>query len=142
VTRRDPECTFCQIASGEAPSHKVYEDDVVLAFLDIVPLEEGHTLLIMKEHFANLFEASEDSLASVIRVSRRVAEGIRGVLSPEGVLVVQTNGRAAGQTVFHYHMHLIPRLSGSTRGLHNRRPEDPQKLAVLAEGLARAVGAS
>jgi histidine triad (HIT) family protein len=139
--RRDSDCIFCRIASGEAPSHKVYEDDEVLAFLDIVPLEEGHTLLIMKEHFENLFEADEDSLASVIRVSRRVAKAIRGVLSPEGVLVVQTNGRAAGQTVFHYHMHLIPRLSGSTRGLHNRRPEDSQKLAELAEILARAVEA-
>jgi histidine triad (HIT) family protein len=135
---RDPDCAFCRIASGDAPSHKVYEDDVVLAFMDIAPVGEGHTLVIMKEHFENLAEASDASLASVVRVSRRIAKAIQETLAPDGLLVVQTNGAAAGQTVFHYHMHLIPRRSGSPFGLHGRRLEDPQKLAQLAATLVRA----
>jgi histidine triad (HIT) family protein len=137
--RRDPNCVFCQIASGDAPSHKVYEDDAVVAFMDIAPVGEGHTLIVMKEHFENLFEASEAALISVVRVSRRIANAIRATLAPDGLLVVQTNGAAAGQTVFHYHMHLIPRGPDGHFDLHGRRRADPQKLAKLADTLARAI---
>jgi histidine triad (HIT) family protein len=138
VTRL-PDCIFCQIAAGEAPAHRVLEDDRVLVFLDLFPAAEGHTLIITKQHFENVFEASERDLAAVAERSRSVARAIRQVLRPDGLGVFQLNGAAAGQTVFHYHMHLIPRKQGEALSIHGRQRGDPQRLQELAQALAAAL---
>jgi histidine triad (HIT) family protein len=132
-------CIFCRIVSGEAPAHRVFEDERTLVFMDIFPVADGHTLVIPKAHYADLLEAEEPDLASVIVQSHRVARAIREVLAPDGIGVFQLNGAAAGQTVFHYHMHLIPRMHGDTLQVHSRTPGDPARLAETARRLAAAI---
>jgi len=136
----ESECIFCRIASGEAPAHRVYEDEDTLVFMDIRPVAEGHTLIITKQHFENLFEATPEAMARVARISVRVARAIREVLEPDGVFVAQTNGAAAGQTVFHYHLHLIPRTTGGDARIHGRLPATPAQLDSLADRLQAALG--
>ena len=132
-------CIFCKIVRGEAPAHKVYEDERVLVFMDLFPVTDGHTLIVTKEHFENLFEASEESLQAVAAASRRIARAIQAALEPEGLMVFQLNGRAAGQAVFHYHMHLMPRNEGEPLALHTRVQGDPERLCEVSERLAAAL---
>lgn len=136
-----PDCIFCRIVAGDAPSHRVFEDDEVLVFMDIQPVAAGHTLVIPKRHCDDLFEASEDSMAAVARVSVRIARAIRAALEPDGVFVAQANGAAAGQTVFHYHLHLIPRKHGESRRIfHGRRPEGAEQLAATCARIRAHLG--
>jgi histidine triad (HIT) family protein len=100
---------FSRIILGEIPSYKIYEDAETYAFLDISPAAPGHTLVICKSEVANLYELSDTDLIATARTTQRVASVLRAVLQPDGINVVQNNGAAAGQTVFHYHVHLIPR---------------------------------
>ena len=132
-------CIFCKIVRGEAPAHKVYEDERVLVFMDLFPVTDGHALIVTKEHFENLFEATEESLQAVVASSRRIARAIQAALEPEGLMVFQLNGRAAGQAVFHYHMHLMPRNEGEPLALHTRVQGDPERLREVAERLAAAL---
>jgi histidine triad (HIT) family protein len=132
-------CIFCMIVRGEAPAAKVYEDEHTLALMDIFPVTHGHTLIITKEHAENLFEASSTALQAIAATAKRVAHALKDTLAPEGLMVFQLNGAAAGQTVFHYHMHLMPRAADEPLALHTRVPGDPQRLATLAEALARHV---
>lgn len=106
------ECIFCRIVRGEVPCFRVYEDERVLAFADINPISEGHTLLIPKRHAENLWEIPEEDLWAIQLASKRVAQAIRDVLSPSGLAALQLNGRGADQVIMHYHLHLVPRLSG------------------------------
>ncbi len=106
------ECIFCKIANGEIPSFKVYEDDRVLAFEDINPISEGHTLVIPKRHAENLWEMPEEDLSAVHVASKKIARAMREALKPSGVAALQLNGKGANQVVMHYHLHLIPRLPG------------------------------
>lgn len=106
-------CIFCKIVKGEIPCFKVYEDEKVLAFEDINPISEGHTLIVPKSHAENLWEISEESLTAIHLASKKVARAIKEALRPTGVAVLQLNGKGANQVVMHYHLHLIPRLSGS-----------------------------
>ena len=133
------ECIFCKIVRGEAPAHKVYEDERVLVFMDLFPVTDGHTLIVTKEHFENIFEASVESLQAVAASARRVSGAIRRTLAPDGLAVFQLNGEAAGQSVFHYHMHLLPRETGVSPGFHTQVPGDEQELSAIAERLAAAV---
>ena len=133
---RVEDCIFCKIVAREAPAHRVFEDDQSLVFMDIFPVAEGHTLLIPKRHCTNLLDADVRDLERVVGHSHRVATAIRDVLAPDGIGVFQLNGAAAGQTVFHYHMHLIPRMHGDALMLHGRTPGDPAKLAETARKLA------
>jgi histidine triad (HIT) family protein len=133
------ECIFCKIVRGEAPADKVYEDERVVVFMDLFPVTDGHTLVVTKEHFENLFEATEESLQAVIASSKRIAGAIQAVLEPEGLMVFQLNGRAAGQAVFHYHMHLMPRNEGEPLALHTRVQGDPARLREVSERLAAAL---
>ena len=126
------ECIFCEIVHGRAPCEKVYEDDLTLAFMDIFPVSPGHTLVIPKRHAKNIFEIDADSLGAVSRASQQLAHSIRKALAPDGVTVMQLNGAAAGQTVFHYHTHLIPRAEGSSLALEPRVPAKPGDLSTLA----------
>ena len=133
-------CIFCRIAAGEAPSHRVYEDDEVLVFMDIRPVAEGHTLIIPKAHYENLFEATEGAMAAVARISVRIANAIKTVFEPDGVFVAQTNGVAAGQTIFHYQLHLIPRWYGGDPRLHGRIDASADELDALTAQLRMALG--
>jgi histidine triad (HIT) family protein len=136
-----PDCIFCQIVRREAPAHVVSEDDRTLVFMDIFPVTDGHTLVIPKAHCDDLFGADPDDMRAVIDVSRVVAHAIRRVLAPDGLGVFQLNGAAAGQTVFHYHMHLIPRNLGGTMQIHSRVPGNPARMAEIAKQLGDAVRA-
>ena len=103
------DCTFCSIIEGTTPSWGVAEDDVAVAFLDIGQATPGHTLVVPRTHAADIWELSEDDAAMVMRSVHRVAAMLRRALRPLGMNVIQSNGGAAGQEVFHYHVHLVPR---------------------------------
>ncbi len=105
-------CVFCRIVAGQIPSTRVYEDEHTLAFMDIGHVNPGHTLVAVKQHAANLFELSEAQAAAAARAAAKVARAIEAAFRPEGLSVYQANGKAAGQTVFHYHVHLLPRHAG------------------------------
>ena len=100
---------FTRIINGEIPALKVYEDADTLAFLDIAPASPGHTLVICKNEVATLTELSDAQLLATARTTQRVAAAIQQALQPDGINIMQNNGAAAGQTVFHYHVHIIPR---------------------------------
>lgn len=126
-------CFFCRIAAGEAPAHVVYGDGAVLAFLDIRPLEPGHTLVIPKRHFVHLPEVPDGEVARLFAVVKRVVRAALVALGAEGATVVQNNGRAAGQEIPHVHVHVIPRYRG-------RRPAVPRDdLGAIAERLREAL---
>jgi histidine triad (HIT) family protein len=137
--RRKSDCIFCQIIDGRAACAKIDEDATTFTFLDLFPVAEGHTLVVTKSHFENLFEVSPEELAGVIATSRRVAEAIRETLAPDGLSVIQLNGAAAGQTVFHYHMHLMPRWHGQDFKLHSRVRGNEAELDAVAARIAKAV---
>ena len=136
------DCIFCRIVAGEIPSHKVYEDDATLAFLDINPASRGHALVIPKAHAADLHGLSEDDLAATARTVQRVAKMLQRGVKPEGINILQNNGAAAGQVVFHYHVHLIPRWPGD-RALSMWKPgaTDHAAFAELASRLRSGEGA-
>ena len=106
------DCVFCKIVAGQIPSTKVHEDEHTLAFMDIGQVNPGHVLVAVKKHAANLFELDAEQAAAAARTCHRVARAIREAFAPEGLSVYQANGKAAGQTVYHYHVHLLPRHAG------------------------------
>jgi histidine triad (HIT) family protein len=109
------DCIFCKIIAGEIPSFKVYENDQVFAFADINPINIGHTLIIPKKHAENLWEISAEDLTAIHLASLKLANALKKVLNPEGIAVLQLNGRAVNQVVMHYHLHLIPRCAGDPK---------------------------
>jgi len=111
------DCIFCKIVKGEIPSSKVYEDDKILAFLDIDPVNLGHSLIIPKEHFKNIYETPEGILASMIKVAKKISKVVKSELNVDGVNVNMNNDPAAGQVIFHSHIHVIPRLKEDGFGL-------------------------
>ena len=133
------DCIFCKIVRGEAPAHKIHEDELTLTLMDAFPASEGHVLVITKEHCENIHEIPGETLAAVATMSKRVAAAIQSELGPDGMGIYQLNGPAAGQTVNHYHMHIIPRSEGQRRSLHGREPADDEKQAELAARLAAAL---
>ncbi|MBS3056001.1 MAG: HIT family protein [Candidatus Aenigmarchaeota archaeon] len=106
------ECLFCKIAAGKIPIKRVYEDEHTVAFLDINPASEGHTLVIPKKHAATIMEMDEDDLKHLSSTVRKLSSHIMSVLKPEGINILQNNGKAAGQLVHHVHFHIIPRNEG------------------------------
>ncbi len=102
-------CIFCKIANGEIPSNTIYEDDNFRVILDNGPATKGHALVLPKEHYANLFEIPEDVLAKAAVVAKKVASTMKDKLNCDGLNLVQNNGESAGQTVMHFHLHIIPR---------------------------------
>jgi len=106
------DCIFCKIVAGQIPSTRVFEDEHTLAFMDIGQVNPGHVLVAVKKHADNLYALDDAQAAAVARASTRVARAIREAFKPEGLSVYQANGKAAGQTVFHYHVHLLPRHAG------------------------------
>lgn len=106
---KDSNCIFCKIANGEIPSNTIYEDDNFRVILDNGPATKGHALILPKEHYADLFELSEEAASEVLIVAKKVSEKMKKTLNMDGLNVVQNNGETAGQTVKHFHVHLIPR---------------------------------
>ena len=103
------DCIFCKIINGDIPSYKIYEDEEVLAFLDINPVALGHTLVIPKEHYETVFDAQEESFGKLSAKVAKVAKKINNALDCDGINILQNNGKASGQVIFHVHFHLIPR---------------------------------
>ena len=103
------ECLFCKIVSGEIPSAKVYEDDRVFAFMDINPINEGHLLLVPKNHVATIYEIGPEDLTAMMAVAQKLARAQSDILNMPGLNLVQNNGRPANQVVDHFHIHLVPR---------------------------------
>lgn len=133
------DCIFCKIIAGEVGAAKITETEHALAFMDLFPVSDGHCLVIPKVHYENLFESDEATLPHVHLLARRVARALRQALAPDGLMITQLNGAAAGQTVFHYHAHLIPRQQGSALSLHGRQRADEAKLDALARRIAAAL---
>lgn len=109
---RETDCIFCKIAAGEIPSKTIYEDERFRVILDISPASKGHALIIPKEHYANIYELPEEIAASAMVLAKKLAAHMTGILQCDGFNIIQNNGEPAGQTVFHFHMHLIPRYKG------------------------------
>ena len=105
-------CIFCKIAAGEIPSATIYEDEVCRVILDIAPAAKGHAILLPKKHFANIFEIDKETAGSILYTASRVAAAMKEALGCDGINLLQNNGPAAGQTVFHLHVHVIPRYEG------------------------------
>ena len=114
---RDENCIFCKIANGDIPAATIYEDDDFRVILDLGPASKGHALILPKEHYANLYELSDELAAKVLGVAKKVITKMTDVLGCDGYNIVQNNGEVAGQTVFHFHMHLIPRYKDDQVGL-------------------------
>ena len=135
----DPDNVFARVLRGELPAHRVFEDGEVLAFMDLFPQSRGHVLVISKASRArNLLEVGPEHLDGLMRGVQRVARAVRAALQPDGIVVTQFNGGPAGQTVFHLHVHVIPRYADEDLGRHGGgAPADAQVLA----GLARAIAA-
>jgi histidine triad (HIT) family protein len=131
---------FAKILRGEIPCHKLYEDDDAFAFLDIMPRSEGHALVITKEKAENIFDISSAGLAKLMAVVQKLAPKIRNAVGADGVLIAQFNGEAAGQTVFHLHVHIIPRKEGVTLKPEGAGMADQQMLAATAEKIKQAMG--
>lgn len=136
----DPDNIFAKILRGEAPCHKVYEDDATLAFLDIMPQAKGHTLVIPKAGSADIFGLSPDALAATIKTTQKLAAVVKDVVEAPGLMVAQLNGAEAGQTVFHLHFHIIPRWDGIDLKLHAREMADQEELKALAQKIIARLG--
>ena len=114
---RDDNCIFCKIANGEIPSATLYEDEDFRVILDLGPATKGHALILPKNHFANLFEIPEDIEAKAFVLAQKMATKMKKVFDCDGFNIVQNNGTTAGQTVFHFHIHLIPRYDKDGAGV-------------------------
>ena len=125
------DCVFCAIAAGEIPSFKVYEDELVVAYLDISPFSRGHTLVIPKAHSEGLLDTPDETLAAVVARVKRVAAHLKAALPCDGFNVLQNNGEAAGQTVRHVHFHIVPRYGKEPISFENHAG-DMDELKVLA----------
>lgn len=104
------ECLFCKIVKGELPSSKLYEDEDTLAFLDLFPVNKGHSLVISKEHYENIFDVPADILSKVSSVMKNVADAVKKGVNADGISIAQSNGKDAGQVISHIHFHVMPRF--------------------------------
>lgn len=130
------DCVFCRIISGELPTAKVYEDAATIAFLPIEPATKGHTLVVPKRHSRNLFDITESDLTSVIHVAKVIARRQRDRLACEGIGLYQSNEPAGFQTVFHFHLHVVPRWQGDrVREAWHAEPADLAEVEQIASRL-------
>lgn len=135
-------CIFCAIVDGSAPSETVYRDENAVAFMDINPAGDGHTLVVPRAHVKDLWEISESDASNVMAAAVRVAAAIRRALTPDGVNIMHATGVAAFQSVFHFHLHLVPRWLGDPIRLpFVPRPGDRSAIAAVAEKIRAAAPA-
>ena len=138
--KTDSECTFCKIIAGEIPSETVFENEHVLAFMDIQPTSKGHTLVIPKDHSADLLSTEPDALAHVVAVLPTIAAAAVKAVGSAGFNILQSNGACAGQAVGHIHFHIVPRNEGDGIGLGFRqRPPVEDELSQTAEAIRTAL---
>lgn len=132
---KDENCIFCKLANGEIPTATLYEDEDFRVILDASPASKGHALIIPKEHYANLYELDDKLASKVLVLAKKMIAKLTGILGCDGYNIVQNNGEAAGQTVFHFHMHLIPRYKDDAVGLGWRMGEltDEAKEEILSK---------
>ena len=114
---REENCIFCKIAAGEIPSATLYEDDDFRVILDVSPASKGHALILPKEHYRNLYELDDGLASKALVLAKKMIVRLKDVLGCDGYNIVQNNEEAAGQTVFHFHMHMIPRYQGDKGGI-------------------------
>lgn len=132
------DCIFCKILAGELPAQTVQEDDHTVAFLDINPWTRGHAVVIPRRHARDLLEIADEDLAHVAAAARRLARRMQDTLGCDGVNLLNSCGQAAWQTIFHFHMHVIPRYEGDPLELPTRPTQaDPDELAAVADELRR-----
>jgi histidine triad (HIT) family protein len=132
----DPDCLFCRIVAGEIPSTRVDEDERTVAFMDINPATRGHVLVVPREHTTDLLEIPDEDLAAVARMGRKVAQRQKGRLRADGVNLLNSCGKPAWQTVFHFHLHVIPRYAGDPLRLPwEPAPGDREEIAAAAREL-------
>jgi histidine triad (HIT) family protein len=129
----DPNNIFAKILRGEIPSHRVYEDDAVVAFMDVMPQGPGHTLVVPKAPSRNLLDADPATLGPLFTVVQKVALAVKKAFDADGVTILQFNEPASGQTVYHLHVHVIPRFEGIALKPHSGGMEKPEVLAANAE---------
>jgi histidine triad (HIT) family protein len=130
----DKNCIFCKIVHREAPASILYEDDYVMAFLDIRPLNKGHALVIPKAHYVDIFDISEKELAAVHMAAKTVSFAVKKATGADGISIIQQNGKAAGQDIFHLHVHVVPRFNGQTLPRFSELKEvERSKLDELAQ---------
>ena len=127
------DCIFCKIAGGEIPSITLFEDDKVKVIFDAGPATVGHALVIPKSHAANVFEIDDELLAHTHIVAKKVATALKEATGCEGVNILQNNGEAAGQTVFHLHVHVIPRSKGDTVNIGWKQGDMPEDLDTICK---------
>jgi histidine triad (HIT) family protein len=132
---------FAKILRGEIPSHRVYEDEAVVAFMDVMPQGSGHTLVVPKAPSRNLLDADPAVLATAIAVVQKVAKAVKEAFAADGVTLMQFNEPASGQTVFHLHFHVIPRFEGIPLKPHSGQMEKPEVLAANAGKIRAALAA-
>lgn len=135
-----PETVFTKILNREIPAHIVYEDDLVLAFLSIEPINHGHTLVIPKKPFVNLFDGDSEALAHMMRVGQKVALALKATKLGEGVNLIMNNGKEAGQEVFHAHLHVVPRNTNDSALVKPKHVSNPEaKFDIVKEKLKNAL---
>ena len=138
-------CIFCKIISGEIPSVKIYEDEHVFAFMDIMPLSKGHTLLIPKTHRESVYDLHADEAAQLFSVAPKIATAIKETFNPEGLNLLNNNGIKAGQSVFHFHLHFIPRYGESdgfgAKWLTKEKEFTTERIQELAEQVKNKLAA-
>ena len=135
----DNENIFAKILRGEMPCHKVYENESTIVFMDIMPVSDGHVLVVPKSPAENIFDLSEEYLKEVIKTTKLLSHAMKKALHPSGLIVKQFNGSDAGQTVFHYHMHIIPVYNGALNKNHGYEMEKPEKLESIAQKIAAEI---
>lgn len=135
---KDDNCIFCKLANGDIPTNSIYEDDDFKVILDASPAAKGHALILPKQHYANIFEIEDETLAKAAKLAKKIMTHEKDVLGCEGYNLVQNNGEVAGQTVFHFHMHLIPRyLNAKNNDILNWSHEtfSPEEMAEIRDSL-------
>lgn len=138
MSRIDEKCIFCKIAGGDIPSNTIYEDDYCRVILDLGPAARGHAIILAKTHAANLFELPDEYAAHLLKVAKKVGAGMMKTLGCDGLNVLQNNGETAGQTVFHLHIHLIPRYKDDNINI-TWAPGELDDGASLAETIRSAI---
>ena len=134
----DESCIFCKIVHEKAPASILYQDETVMALLDIRPLNEGHTLVIPKKHYVDIFDIPENQLTHVYEIAKQVSVAIKKATNGDGISIVQQNGKAAGQEIFHLHVHVVPRFEGQSLPPFSALKElDRAKLEAVAKKIRR-----
>lgn len=134
------DCIFCKIANGEIPSTTIYENDEFRVFFDIAPASKGHCLIVPKQHFDDIFDMDEETAGRLFSLAAVIAKSLKKELHCEGMNIVQNNGSIAGQTVFHFHLHLIPRYTGDTVNVGWKPGQaDVEELKALATEIRKNI---